>query len=1106
MSTRLLLVVGLVLLAGLNFGGAVLAQQVNGTIVGTITDPSGSSIPNTSITITNLATGTARQTVSDSVGNFTVSFLPSGMYRIDVTAKGFRETLIDNQVVQVGQTVRVNVQLEVGDVTQKLDVQATTAALQTENAVVGTVIESEKIEDLPLNGRNFVQLAQLIPGGQPGTPGSITVRRGRGSIGQSDSPYGSTGFSANGVRDTGNRYYIDGVESMDGDAFTYAFSPSVDSLAEFKVETSTYAADIGAAPGGQISLITKSGTNRFHGTLWEFNRNNALTQTYDAIANKDVASPRLNRNQYGANIGGPVFIPKVYKGTNKTFFFFNWESGRQALGAVASYAIVPTDAQRNGDLRGLTDARSGLPIILRDPLNIGIVNNQIPVQRLSPQAVEFLKFEPHANTQVGVYDFINTPQSPVSTQDNYTGRVDHNFSPRDAIFGRYVFNDTLEKGTPYWGHDERNNLGNTQNVSVGYTRTFKPTMVNQLRVGWNLMKETEIFGTTNDPAYDVAGLMNIPLVSRRPEDYGPPSISISGAEGGFSTYNLQRQIGPRTRSYSLWEVSDVLSWQLGRHSLKIGLDIDRRNYYFEQARNPRGSFQFDGTYTGSGLADFLLGYVKQAGINSTPTVTDMYSTWQAYFVNDEWKVRPNFTLTLGLRYDYFPRWYQSDDKIIDIYQNGFLLTNFVGPKDSPYGRSLLARDGNNLGPRFGFAWTPRFSRDTVIRGGYGIYYQQEHPNANFSMVEGDQATSGGSVVGSGTGVPNIFFNDPFAGIVSTGALNNTTSIDPNERDAYIQQWNFTIQRRLPKDVLLDVGYVGSKGTRLSIAFDADAFAFNRPIQLVDPRDPTLPSLNARRPNQNFQRFVEGTKTIGNSNYNALQVRVERRMARGLSFLTSYTWSKAMSGPHDQGGLIGNGGFIGIPQDYYNLVNEHSLSGYDVTQRFVQTVLYTVPSFGQGAMRYIFGNWQLAAIVTAQSGFPAGIDDGRDTTGTGQSSRADVVLGQVGNLAGDQRTWQRWFNTDAFTLARWGYFGTSVRTGAIRLPGMFNTDFSVTKSFPVHEQTRFDIRAEFFNLFNQFNPQPGSVDRNVRSRTFGAVGGGVQGVTTRVVQLGAKFYF
>jgi hypothetical protein len=1085
------------------------AQQTNATLVGTVTDSSGSVIGDSSITVVNAGTNLRHETKTDSTGNYTIPFLPAGSYSVTAAKSGFRQAIAENVALAVGQTGRVDFQMEVGDVAQSVSVQATEVALQTENATVGTVIDAAKIEQLPLNGRNFIQLAQLIPGAQPGTPGSITVRRGRGSIGQSDSAFGSTGFSTNGVRDTANRYYIDGIESMDGDAFTYAFAPSVDSLSEIKVETNSYAADSGAAPGGQISLITKSGTNAVHGTLWEFNRNDGLTSTYDAIGGKSLKSPRLNRNQYGANLGGPVWIPKIYNGRNKTFFFFNWESGRQALGAVPGYAIVPTTAQRSGDLRGLTDSK-GNPLVLRDPLNVGIVGNVIPTSALSSQAQIFLKFEPNPNTQNGVFNFINTPQSPVSTQDNYTGRVDQNLSSKDNLSGRYILNDTLEKGTPYWGHDDRNNLSRTQNAATNYTHTFTPNIVNMLRVGWNRMHEGEVFGTTNDPAFDVAGMMSIPLVSRRPKDFGPPSISISGPDGGYGTYNLQRQIGPRDRDYSLWEVADNLSWQLGRHALKIGTEIDRRNYYFEQARTPRGDFRFDGTYTGSALADFLLGYVKQASINPTPTVTDMFSTWQAYYVNDEWKVTPNLTMTLGMRYDYFQRWYQSNDKIIDIYQNGYLLTDFVTPQNSPYGRSLLQPDRNNFGPRFGFAWRPGFANNSVLRGGYGIYYQQEHPNANFSMVEGAQALVGTTVLGSGTTTPNVFFNNPFSRSTDTTGttLDNTTSIDQNERDAYIQQWNLTAEHEFPGKIVLDVGYVGTKGTRLSIAFDEGNMALNRPIELVDPRDPTVAPIDARRPNQKFQRFVEGTKSVGNSIYHSLQVRAEKRLSGGLTFLTAYTWSKALSGPHDQGGLIGNGGFIGSPQDYYNMRNEHSVSGFDLTQRFVQTVIYNVPMFNalRGASKAVLGGWQVATIIVAQSGFPAGIDYGVDTTGTGVQSRADVVLGQSGNLPGDQRTWNRWFNTSAFTTAQWGHFGTSPRTGAIRLPGLFNCDFSINKQFSIRERGRLELRSEFFNLFNHFNPQPGSVDRNVQSRTFGTVGGGVQGVTTRIIQLGAKVVF
>ena len=334
-------------------GSALHAQQTTATITGTAADPSGAVLPNVQVRLTNTRTNVARETGTDAAGVYSIPFLPAGAYRLSASAKGFKTANVQPFDLQVGQTARVDLRLEVGDITQSLDVSASASALQTESASVGAVIDAAKIVDLPLNGRNFVQLAQLIPGVQPGTPGSITVRRGRGSIGETSRSFGQTAISANGARDTNNRFYLDGVEFMDYDAFSYPFALSVDSLSEFRVETSTYSAEYGASPGGQVSILTRRGTNSLRGTLWEFNRNDALTQTYDAIGDKSVTSPRLNRNQYGANIGGPVVLPRIYNGKDKTFFFFNWESGRLTSGAAASYRLVPPAAMRTGDFRGL---------------------------------------------------------------------------------------------------------------------------------------------------------------------------------------------------------------------------------------------------------------------------------------------------------------------------------------------------------------------------------------------------------------------------------------------------------------------------------------------------------------------------------------------------------------------------------------------------------------------------------------------------------------------------------------------------------------------------------------------------------------------------------
>jgi Carboxypeptidase regulatory-like domain/TonB dependent receptor-like, beta-barrel len=1080
------------------------AQQTSATLLGTVVDPSGAATPGVKIRVSNLATNIKREATTDQAGNYSIPYLPAGNYHVSLTHEGFQAQQIASVTLQVEQAARLDFTLKVGNVSETVNVSASASVLQTENASVGTVIDSSKIVDLPLNGRNFIQLAQLIPGVQAGTPGSITVRRGRGSVGQTDAAYGSTAASANGSRDTANRFFLDGIEVMDYDAMTYSFSPSVDALAEFKVQTSTYSGEYGGAPGGQVNMITKSGTNQYRGTLWEFNRNDQLTQSYDAIADKSVTSPRLNRNQFGANIGGPIRIPKLYNGTDKTFFFFNWESGYAAQGASPQYKIVPTAAQRDGDFRGLIDSRTKQPIVLKDPLNIGIVNNIVPKSSLSPQTLAFLNFEPLPNTSNGVFNYVTTAQSAVSRQKNFTTRVDHNLSSKDQISGRYILNDTYEAGTPIWGHDERNNNGRTQNVSVSWTRTISPSLVNEARGGWHRFNEAEVFGTTNDASFDVVGKMGLPHVSRLPEEYGPPTISVSGPDGGYDMYNLQRQIGPRIRSNSISPFTDTLSWQKGRHFLKFGGELDYRGVTFGQARAPRGSFSFDGTYTGASIADLLLGYIRSDSINPTRTSTDLYNYWYGFFVNDDWKVTPRLTVTLGLRYDYFQRYKQKDDRFVYIELNGFVLGATTTPQNSQFGRELMGKDGNNFGPRFGFAWRPPISGETVVRGGYGIYYTPQISNAIFAMAEGAQATAGATVNGNIVGSPNVFFSNPFPSSQASAGLPFAVSNDQNMRDSYIQQWNFNVQRKLPGNIVLDVGYVGSKGTRLIVTYDD----LNRPLQVVDPRTPGLASLNARRPNQDYLRAVRADKSVGNSIYHSFQAKGERRLSSGLTFLTAYTWSKSISGPSDIGGQVGGGNFIGSIQDVYYMQGDRTVSGFDVTQRFVQTILYDLPFARRlhGPAKYLLDGWQASTIMTFQSGFPAPVTSNIDTTGTGINSRPDLVPGQKGDLPGDQRTWKRWFNTGAFTQAQFGRFGTSPRTDAIRLPGIATVDFSLNKSFRFKEKRSFEFRAEFFNLMNNFNPDPATVDLNTRSATFGAIGGGVQGITTRVIQLGAKLNF
>ncbi len=1079
----------------------VFAQQNFATIVGVVRDVSGAVVPDVAITAVGQADNIKRETKSDGSGNYSLPFLRPGVYSVSAASGGFQTQQAD-VTLATQQTARVDFALKVGDVSEHVTVDASAAVLQTENATVGTVIDSNKITDLPLNGRNFVQLAQLVPGVQGATPGSMAARSARGSIGQSDQSYGSTNMSANGNRDTFNRFYLDGIEFSVGQVY-YPFSPSVDSLSEFKVETSTYSAEMGGAPGAHVNLTTRRGGNQFSGALWEFNRNNKLTQTYDAVAGKSVASPRLNRNQYGARIGGPLLIPKLYNGKDRTFFFFNWESGKIAQGAPARYAIVPTEAARNGDFRGLVNARTGEPITLKDPLKIGIVNNVIPKQFLSKPSQVLLGFTPQSNINAGNFNFLAGSPSVIPWQNNYLGRIDHSLTKNDTLFFRIVIDDRLSAGIPFWGHDEYS-PGQTSRHMVGsWIRTFSPRIVNEFRGGLNSLEAFQKMGSSFDPAYDVANLMGIPMASKDPRTFGPPTATINGPDGNYSVFSMFRNIGPQDGSEDNFEFVDTLSWQRGSHFLKFGGDVTYRIETLDHANSPRGVFSFDGLYTGSALADFVLGYVRTGSINPNPSQHRMRTWWHSYFVNDDWKVTPNLSLTMGIRYDYFRPWTEVNNKILNIELNGFLPTRQVDPTTATCGLATQCADRKNFSPRLGFAYRPSFLSDAVVRGGYGIYYIPITTSELDNLPIAYNSTTSASVTGSLTGVPDIMFNNPFTG---AGVASNRVSnfaVDQYMKSQMVQQWNLTLQKKLPGKLLVDVGYVGSKGSRL-ISTMGDV---NRPIDVVDPRTPGLASLNARRPNQSFLRPITGEKTVGQSNYHSLQVKVERRLATGLTFLHAYTWSKALDGPTDMGGLYGVGVLPGGLQDMYNFSNEKALAAFDVTQRSVSTVLYDLPFFrgSKGLTRTLLGGWQVSTIFMFQSGFPATIGANRDTTGTGILSRPDFVSGQRANLAGGERTWSRWFNTSAFTFAPYGRFGNMTRN-AIRAPGVTNFDFSANKSFAINERTRFEFRTEFYNILNNYNPDPYALDRSITSANFGKIGGGVTGVTTRILQLGAKLYF
>ncbi|MBZ2177591.1 MAG: carboxypeptidase regulatory-like domain-containing protein [Acidobacteriota bacterium] len=1088
----------LAVFAWLSLSASLFGQTITATAVGTVTDPSGAAVPGAAITITNTQTGASRNTVTDGAGNYTFAFLTPGSWSVSVEAKGFQKATTQPVSLSVDQVARFDIRLTVGQSTESVQVTAGAILLQTEDATVGTVIDSQKVVELPLNGRSFVQLALLTPGVNPGTPGSITVRRLRGSVGQ------DVGMSANGARDTQNRFYYDGIEAMDLDSYSFSFSPSIDAINEFKVQSSTYSAEIGGAPGGQVNLTTKSGSNTFHGTAWEFNRNDRFT-ALNAFQPRfpGAKPPRLNRNQFGANVGGPVVLPKLYNGKDKTFFFFNWESGRQIAGSFGGQALVPPTPLRQGDFAGVSG------IILDPTSQLPFPGNRIPTTRIQPYARKFLDgFVPAPNTNEPGINFRGPRAAAPIRQDQFVTRLDHTISPKDNLYGSYIFNRQSDDSVPTFNFDTRGNTARGQNASLTEVHVFNESIVNEVRLGWHRFFETEFFGTTNRPDLDIGNLIGIAGVAKRPRDFGPPTFSA-----GYSLPAV-RGIGPRDRLNQLWQVSDNLTWRRGDHSMKAGLQIARRNWTFDQAVNPRGSFGYQGVVTSGPatvtrdhqFAEFLLGLATSAEVSIEPFSTRMNNFWQSYYFQDDWKVLPNLTLNFGMRYEYFSPPIQRG-KATNFDLNGFVPVRqtFHGFPDiadtSNRPASLVYPDRNDFGPRFGFAWSVPQIRDLVLRGGYGIYYTPEITNSWTTLTLNPPIVQTFSFTGNAANpipVATVFEAQGTSrvGLFGSGAL------DPNLRTSYTQQWNLTLQKRLPGSVYFDLGYVGSKGTNLTVGFDG-----NRPINVVDPTVVTT-SVGARRPFPGFDR-ISVVKSIGNSTYHGLQIKAERRVSRGFSLLGAYTWSHSLS--NGDISSVGGGAFLGAIQNYFDLRAERSDSVFDIRHRLSTAAIYDVPLFRDAPSRWtrsLLGGWQLGTIITAQTGFAAALSGGRDTTGTGVISRLNVVAGQNPMLPRGERTRTRWFNTAAFTQPVNGSFGNAARH-PLHLPGLVQVDASATKNFRLFESHQLQLRIEMFNALNHVNlgaPGLNFLDAVNFGRVISTSQGAGASNDARVVQFGLKYIF
>ncbi len=1029
------------------------------TIFGSIQDASGAVVPSAEIRVANARTGITRTTVSNQSGDYVVSQLPIGEYSVRVEANGFKAYLQQGISVQVDENRQVNVVLELGSVTESVEVAAELVQVETRSGALREVIDHQRIVELPLNGRNPLQLQYLVPG-----VGGITGK----DQAQNDS------VSINGSRSNANNYQLDGGDNHDPYFNSPSVFPSPDALEEFSVQTNSYGADRGRNAGAFMAAVTKSGTNEFHGTLFEFLRNEKLN------ARNFFARtvPPFRRNQFGATLGGPIR-------KDKTFFFFSWQrtSERSAPGAIT--AIVHTAAQRGGDFSNLTAP-------LKDPLGGNFAGNIIPKARLSQPAIQFLDaMVPLPN---GADGLLSTSSQQKVDDDQYIVKIDHHLSSANQISGRLLrnSNDFDEATGNLPGFLARINYENWS-LALNDNHILSPTMLNTFSFSYNDIDRRQITIVPGNKTWNDFG-----AGFTRTFSVDAPAAMHTQVDGYFNAFSRF----PLNHFRKGFQFSNTLSWSRGAHFLKFGADVRRSVLDLQELFRGDPFIRFRNTFTGDAGADLMLGrptqYEQIAEAANKPRVTEL-----GIFAQDDWKVSNRLTLNLGVRWD---PWFPFVDKLnrfaqIRLGEQSKVYPSapagLIYPGDPGTTRSLLQTAWGNVGPRFGFAFDPTGKGTTSIRGGYGIFYSQIRQQAN-NQISTNQPFSLKLTVNNPTGgVDNPYqgVGDPFPFVppntpeeiakykwVMPMAL---TQWNPNFRNSIAQQWNFNLQRQFFSSWIATAAYVGSKGNHLFMPTELNPGIYGAPGN----------NLNARR--RLFPTFANVTdqSSRGNSIYHAMQLSVNKRFSGGLTLLANYTFSKLIDDASSDGDA---------PANPFNIRAERGPSDLDRTHRFVSSLVYELPKLtGANALaRRIFGGWEVNGIITLSSGSWMSILSGSDRSQSGvNQDRADLIGDPFLDTSRPKdELLARYFNTAAFAANAPGTFGTSGRN-IIRGPGDVVVDAGVMKNFAIRESMRVQFRSEFFNLPNRVNL--GNPNTNFGAAQFGKI---TSAGSPRVIQFALKLMF
>ena len=1050
---------------------AANAEAQGAGITGTVTDATGAVLPGVSVTAENTDTNLGRTTITNESGNYNFPTLTIGNYQLTAELPGFSVALRSEITLQTGDTLRVNLVLEIGQITDTITVTEAAPAIQSESAELGTVIDNKTVLEVPLNGREFYALLKLVPGTVAPAPNSRLAHRG--------------GVSVAGARETSNAYTIDGIDNGSAGTNGPQIKIGVETLQEFKLLTNSYSPEYGRGGGGQVVMTTRSGTNEYRGTIWNFLRNDALDARnfFDSSAKP----PPLRRNQFGFVFGGPV--------ADNLYFFTGFEALRNRK-SLTSGATVPPAAFHNGDFSSLLPGK-----VITDPLTgNAFPGNIIPQDRWDPIGKEFVDFYPDPTNSDRSRNLITNPPQD-RDNDQATLRLDYSFGAHN-IYARHIYNRELiaeafqgrggENGVPGFGW---NNIlvGNT--FTTGGTFIFSPSLIGTVRYGITTMWESVLSRHLAASNPFVQGDLNAILDEERGwvrRDLGiRPRVQPSGFD------RVGDRASPNGRQEYINEFNYTQKYLTGNHELTAG--YHHRVIWIDHTlpQDGGGRFDFDGRHSGNAIADMLLGFPRQSRI--TPTVAKFRThqrgeSYSAYF-NDDWKVTPKLTLNLGVRYEINTPMYDSNN--VSIHSFNFDTGKVIVPdpalldpralapefvEGSQFGKGLRPTDKNNFAPRIGMAYS--LDDKTVIRAGFGMFTDNiAFGNHQTALVFGPWALSKAYRTDSSTGPVVSLSNNPFPEELFTAPLISVSGWDPDFTDGYVQNWNLTIQRELMPNVVLETAYLGSHGSDLMTKLPAN--------NAVLPA-PGLPSsTQARRPYPAYSSVTKHTN-LTRSNFHALQFKLDKRFSNGLQLLGNYMWSKALDNDSN-GNNQQSQNVFDFDRDSYGLSN------FDTRHRFVTNFVYELPGPDSRPASYIAGGWQVSGILTLQAGRPRTAELNGDNTRTGARARPD----QICDPNTGPKTPNNFWNKACFVTPPRGTFGNAGRN-TLTGPGMRQFDMSAAKEFPIDDVRYVQFRLEAFNIFN--HAVFGQPSHRTNSRSFGVIQSTLVNTTSRQIQLGLKVYF